>query len=363
MLIINFLDQFRGDIDEVLSTLDIFGAQHERQCGQLTANIRSQLAARAGQLQQLAQAVGQVVAAQTLSLTTLSDLSTAQQASDSEWLTSYSGLCDTTAAEQTQLSRELSEARLGPLLNALNTSLDIQSQELTALQETIRVDFAAMVATFNTFTVDLVDRMTTVRGAVDSFATETATAMADLARENAAIQASEAGFKVILEDMMAKYLVHLSQVTASTAAMSSATHSCGRLAGRLVETVQKAAEAAEASQVAMEARTEEQQSKAVTKWSNGVRSCEETISSVRSTSSTIAQTVSDYVAESGARLGRFEAETKDRVEKARVASAAYVEQVGGRTAEAVARLEADAAAVEGGIQKNVQSDKQVWYRY
>lgn len=361
-MLLLFLDEFHADIDVVLSTLDNFGSQHEAQCGQLKTSIHSQLAARAEQLQQLAEAVSQTVTAQIQSVTALSAMSAGQQETDSKWLAAYSDFCSQTAADQSQLSRDLHDSRLAPLLTSLSSSLTEQAEQLTALQAAIRLDIEAMLATFTSFTGDLADRMATVRGAVASFAAETTAALESLARENSAIQASEDSFKTVLEDMMARYKVHVEQVTASTTAMSLTTQNCGRLTGQLVETVQNAAAAIETGKKDMEERTEQQASQAVTGWTGRVRQSEEIITSVRTTSTTIGQTVSAYVVEGGERMGRFEAEAKARIEEAAAAKAAGVEQFGGRAAEAMAQLETEAAAISSGIQKNVQSDKEVsWH--
>jgi hypothetical protein len=187
----SFSEQFRGDIATVLSMVSTFGSEHETQCGQLTGSIREQLQARAAQLQQLSDALRQTVAAQQNSLTALTDLSTNQESADRDWLAGYSDLCSTATAGSSQLSRELQENRLGPLLVALNSCLVEQSQQLNSLEETIRTDHSSLVSAFSVFVAELTVRMRGVRSAVDSYAVEMGTALADLSRENAAIQAKK----------------------------------------------------------------------------------------------------------------------------------------------------------------------------
>jgi hypothetical protein len=350
----------------VLTSLAAFGAQHATQCDSLTTRLREQLAARAGQLAQLADAVVQLVAAQSTSLTSLSDITTTQHSADLAWLTGYNDLVRTATGEQLQLSRQLNEGQLAPLLSALTQNLDDQAQQLAALQAALRTDIDALLASFSAFASDLAARMTDVRGAVDSYAAEAAKAMGELARENAAIQASEAGFKRVLDDMMARYLAHAGQVTASTAAMATATANCGRLAGQLVSKVQAVETSVTAARQEMAATTEQQAEEAAGRWTDAVRQCEATIESVRSSSTRVGNVVQEYVDQSQETMLGLEREAKDKIEKATAAKSACVTQFEERTAEAATRLEADAAAMTEGIQKNVQSDKQVIsnrYRY
>jgi hypothetical protein len=339
--------------------LDTFSSSHETQCDQLTANIRSQLAARAGQLQQLADAVGQIVSVQNESLTTLTDISATQESVDREWLAAYGGLCNQTATDADKLSRELNENQLGPLLATLSQQLDQQSRQLISLQDTIRVDITALLRTFSSFTSDLGARMAMVRGAVDSFAAGTAAAIEDLSRENQAIQASESDFKTVLEDMMAKYLLHARKVTASTVAMAAASQNCSRLTEQLVSTVQAAGEAVEAGQRDMEASTEEQAGQAVTRLTEDIQHCQDVIVSLKSTSATVGETVSAYVTVSQEKMAGFEVAAKASLEQAEAAKEAYLEKFGSNLAGTTARLTADAALITSGIESNILSDKQV----
>jgi hypothetical protein len=179
-------------------------------------------------------------------------------------------------------------------------------------------------------------------------------------------KASETGFKTVLDDMMAAYALHAQRVTASTANMTAATATCGRLADQLVDTVRSVDATVEANRGDLEANIAEQSRQAVDRLTVGIRRCETTVASLKSNATSVEETVADYVAEAGNRMESFEAAAKESLASASANKAAFVEKFGEKTQEAAARLAADAAAIADGIEKNIRSDEQVtlhlvWY--
>jgi hypothetical protein len=166
--------------------------------------------------------------------------------------------------------------------------------------------------------------------------------------------------------MMAAYALHAQRVTASTANMTAATVTCGRLADHLVDTVRSVDATVQANRVDLEANIAEQSRQAVGRLTDGIRRCETTVASLKSNATSVEETVADYVAEAGNRMESFEAAAKESLATASAAKAVFVEKFGEKTQEAAARLAADAAAINDGIEKNIRSDEQVtlhlvWY--
>ncbi len=159
--------------------------------------------------------------------------------------------------------------------------------------------------------------------------------------------------------MMAAYALHAQRVTASTANMTAATATCGRLADQLVDTVRSVDATVQADRGDLEANIAEQSRQAVDRLTDGIRRCETTVASLKSNASSVEETVADYVAEAGNRMESFEAAAKDSLATASAAKAVFVEKFGEKSQEAAARLAADAAAINGGIEKNIRSDEQV----
>ncbi len=170
---------------------------------------------------------------------------------------------------------------------------------------------------------------------------------------------SETGFKAVLDDMMAAYVLHAQRVTASTANMTAATATCGRLADQLVDTVRSVDETVQANRGDLEANIAEQSRQAVDRLTGGIRRCETTVASLKSNATSVEETVADYVTEVGVRMESFEAAAKESLATASAAKAVFVEKFGEKTQEAAARLAADAAAINDGIEKNIRSDEQV----
>ncbi len=165
---------------------------------------------------------------------------------------------------------------------------------------------------------------------------------------------------------MAAYALHAQRVTASTANMTAATATCGRLADQLVDTVRSADETVQANRGDLEVDIAEQSRQAVGRLTDGIRRCETTVASLKSNATSVEETVADYVAEAGNQIESFEAAAKESLATASAAKAVFVEKFGERTQEAAARLAADAAAINDGIEKNIRSDEQVtytWFRY
>merc|ERR1712123_8742 len=143
--------------------------------------------------------------------------------SETEYLTKQNEDVQTIARERTTKVKNFKNVEIEPILKRMADSLLQQGEELRNLETSVTLDVQNMVKTVNTFSVEVVENVTSLKNSVDEYATTNDTRVKSLMTKNQDIQKSEDTFKSLLDALMSSYAEHSKLVTENTKAIDQSS--------------------------------------------------------------------------------------------------------------------------------------------
>ena len=230
-----FNETFETAINDVVENLETYGNGHEEECQKIRKHLGRQLQKRIDNLGKVGETLRKLINDQN---------STADEA---EVLRNHIGSKEiefvATQTENIKKAKELQRenivnfenAQINPLLAQVTDVLECQVQELEQLKATLSSELQSLITFVNSFSVTVVDNVTSLKTAVYDYSAKNEVRMKTLTDKNQEIRASEDNFKQQLESLMKSYLAHSTLVSDHTSAMSQAAEEDLRQAETLVE--------------------------------------------------------------------------------------------------------------------------------
>jgi len=309
-----FKDSFQNNIQEIVQNLESYGSGHEEDCGKLQQQLRVQLQSRAEKLSSLGETLNQLVSDQVKSIGDLNNLRDDMKKSETEYLTKQNEDVQTIARERTTKVKDFKNVEIEPILKRMADSLLQQGEELRNLQTSVTLDVQNMVKTVNTFSVEVVENVTSLKNSVDEYATTNDTRVTSLMTKNQDIQKSEDKFKSLLDALMSSYAEHSKLVTENTKAIDQSSAEDLVAAKNLVDQSKDIAEKVSDKRNQTFARIEEENVRISEYVKISTKKCEDFNVAIGKENSDFELTVNKHVEENKASWKEVVEGTKTKVE-------------------------------------------------
>eukprot|EP00092_Neocalanus_flemingeri_P020555 GFUD01022268.1.p1 GENE.GFUD01022268.1~~GFUD01022268.1.p1 ORF type:complete len:1112 (-),score=327.91 GFUD01022268.1:215-3550(-) len=211
-----FSETFQNSVQEIVQNLQAYGSGHEVDCSNLKEQLKLQLEARAEHLNSLGETLNQLVNDQVKSIGELNCMREEMKNTETEYLTNQSEEVQAAAEESTSKVRDFKKLEIEPILKKMADSLLEQAEELRHLETSVTLDVVNLVKTVNTFSVEVVENVTSLKNSVEGYSKTNETRVKNLMTKNQDIQKSEDKFKSLLDALMTSYSEHSKLVNDNT---------------------------------------------------------------------------------------------------------------------------------------------------
>ena len=230
-----FNETFETAINDVVENLETYGNGHEEECQKIRKHLGRQLQKRIDNLSKVGETLRKLINDQNSTADEAEVLRNHIGAKEIEFVAAQTENIKKAKELQRENIENFENAQINPLLAQVTDFLECQVQELEQLKTTLSSELESLITFVNSFSVSVVDNVTSLKTAICDFSAKNEVRMKTLADKNQEIRASEDKFKQQLESLMKSYLAHSTLVSEHTSAMSQAAEEDLRQAETLVE--------------------------------------------------------------------------------------------------------------------------------
>jgi len=219
----SFNEAFGIAVQDIVENLDSYGNGHEEECLKIQKQLGRHLQKRIDNLGDIGETLKKLLGDQNAAMDEFEVLR--QHIGDEElkFIEKQTENYRENVNEQKVNFDNFESSRVNPLLEQISNLLEDQVQELERMKSTLSSEFSNLVTSVNSFSVDVVENISSLKTAVHKYASNNEERIKSLTEKNKEIRTSEDQFKSLLNCLMTSYQSHSNLVSEHTAMMNKLT--------------------------------------------------------------------------------------------------------------------------------------------
>ena len=322
-----FSSTFNLACQDIMDNLDNYGSGHQDDCGNVIKMLSKQLDKRSCDLEDVKSTLDKLLSDQNNSFEEFETTRLQIGSLESQFIRNQKEELKNMFQGQKTLLEGFQNSKISPMLQQVSDVLDVQVKELNNLKSTIGVELQKLVSSVNSFSVVVVDNISSLNTAVDHYAASNEERIKSLQQRNQEIKTSENNFKQLLEALMKSYQDHSALVRSNMETMSNTAEEDLKEAEVLVNKSKKINQTLEKSQEDTLSSFDKNQEQIVTMITESSSKCGEYNSQVGDISKDVEAVVNDHVLASVEALEKAAKTNKEMFEAHSKNHASKVEQL------------------------------------
>jgi len=293
-----FEEKFLADTDTILEEIASYSVDHEASCVAMKEQLSGQLEHRADQMTQLASTLTQLIDDQTGKLGLLKQMEVEDRTTEIEWGSDLEEKVKAKTDHGVNSAGQFLESDLQPLLEGIADKLKEQSAAMTDFSSLVKEDVDSLMSKVEKFSVTMVDNMEAVRKAAVEHNTKQEMVVVDMKHKVEAIVTSESWFKDIVQDMMAKYAEHSSNILRDTGSLTASAETITATTAKFTNSVNEAADGTSTAKISFSQEVAEHSSGVVSRSLAAVEKCGQLNEAVEGSRAEVGRKAGKFVEES-----------------------------------------------------------------